>query len=144
MQLLTFNFLSILGSHIAATAGYTVFNASQMYKYRQTNDLRQPYQQQEGQINMRQETNHGWKQKSDIQGQPGDQLLNNDVLSDKQNMKSEQLQGRYLQDKNDREVIDLRQKLKEGNKGMEYKENEPVEKLQQNNGKAFGKVQSPS
>ena len=111
-----------------------------MYKYRQTNDLRQPYQQQGGQINMRQETNHVWKQKSDIQGQPRDQLLNKDVPSDKQNMKSEQLQGRSLQDKNDREVIDLKQK---GNKGTEYKENEPVEKLQQNNDEALMKFSHP-
>ena len=109
-----------------------MFNASQMHKYRLVNDLRQPFQQKEGQINMKQITNSIWK-KSDIQGQQGDQLRNNDILSDKQNINNEQVEGRYFQDKNGRGDVDLKQKFKDGSKRMEYKENEPVEKLQQNN-----------
>ena len=72
-----------------------------MHKYRHVNDLRQPFQQKERQINMKQITNSIWK-KSDIRGQQGDQLRNNDVLSDKQNTNNEQVEGRYFQDKNGR------------------------------------------
>ena len=123
------------GNHLAVTAGYTVFNASQMYKYRNTNIIRQPYQQ-EGQFNMKQVSALNTGKGSNNQGKQGDQLLNNDVSNNKQNVNNEQFKGRYVQEQDDRENPDL-SKLHESNKGLEYRENEPPEKLQQDTGKSL-------
>ena len=129
------SFIYFAGNHVAVTAGDTVFNASQMYKYRQTNMIRQSYQQ-EGQLNTKQVTALNIGKKSNNQGQQGDQLLNNDVLNNEQNVNNEQFKGRYVQEQDDREITDL-SKLQENNKGLEYREKEPSEQLQQKTGKSL-------
>ena len=105
-----------------------------MYKYRNTNMIRQPYQQ-EGQFNMKQVSALNTGKGSNNQGKQGDQLLNNDVSNNKQNVNNEQFKGRYVQEQDDRENPDL-SKLHESNKGLEYRENEPPEKLQEDTGKS--------
>ena len=106
-----------------------------MYKYRNTNMIRQPYQQ-EGQFNMKQVTTLNVEKRSNNQAKLGDQLFNKDVLNNKQNVNNEQFKGRYIQEQDDRENADL-PRLQENNKGLEYRENEPSEKLQQDTSKAF-------
>ena len=119
-----------VGNHVAATAGYTVFNASQMYKYRSSNILRQPYNQQKDQITMRQDASFNVGKN---QGQQGDQLSNNEVFDNYQNVNSDK--GRYIQERNEKENIDLSQKLQESNKGIDFREKDASGKLKQQNGK---------
>ncbi len=104
---------------MAVTGGYTLYNASQMYKHRPRQKLENVLKE-DTVSHVKQSFPREW-QKSKQEHQDG----NTYILKDQQKDRDEQISM-----KKDEVLL----KTENGNKGLEYKDHEPVEKLKQDTG----------